>query len=99
MRFLNVEIHIDLEQEIDEQITEKLYSIFEEIDLGYHDPGQEKKLRANAGHLKNTLCFVQKFWKALFRVDFPRIPDGEVDYAESKLLTSLCTTTRKKQKE
>ena len=99
MSFLQWEIDIDLVPEINEQITEKLYSLFEEIDLGYCDPDQKNKLETNAGHLNGTLCFVQKFWKVLFRAEFPRIPDGDEEFASSKLLTALCTTTRKKQQE
>ena len=99
MSFLQWEIDIDLVPEINEQVTEKLYFLFEEIDLGYCDPGQKNKLKTNAGHLNGTLCFVQKFWKVLFRAEFPRIPDGDEEFASSKLLTALCTTTQKKQQE
>lgn len=98
MEFLQWETDIDGVPEISEQIMTKLYSLFEDIDLGYCDDGQKQTLKKNAGHLKNTLCFIQKFWKVLLRADFPRVPDTD-DFATSKLITALTTTTRKKARE
>jgi len=99
MDFLQWEGDIEIEPDIQDQIKQKLYSLFEEIDLGYCDPAQESKLSTNAGHLQSTLCFIQKHWKVLLRADFPFIPDTE-EYHQSKLLLSLQGTIRgKKQVE
>ena len=46
---------IDAEPEIHEQIKQKLYSLFKEIDLGYCDGDQEAKLKSHVGHLQITL--------------------------------------------
>ena len=90
-------IDLDVDPSLDVQICDKLYSIFEEIDLGYADNKQKKALETNAQHLKNSLCFIQKFWKVLVRAEFPIIPDSNEDFSESKLLNALTETTRKKK--
>ena len=98
-KVLKLVIDLDVDPSLDVQICDKLYSIFEEIDLGYADNGQKKALENNAQHLKNSLCFIQKFWKVLVRAEFPIIPDSNEDFSESKLLNALAETTRKKRKE
>ena len=55
MDFLQWEGDIDVEPEIHEQIKQKLYSLFKEIDLGYCDRDQEAKLKSHVGHLQITL--------------------------------------------
>jgi hypothetical protein len=97
MKLLKWDINVDGEPEIHHQVMQKLYSLFEEIDLGFFDDKQKESLSAIAEYLKNTLCFIQKFWKVLLRADFPRLPSNEFD--SSKLLTLLTTTTRRKGRE
>ena len=43
-KFLKLVIDLDVDPSLDVQICDKLYSIFEEIDLGYADNGQKKAL-------------------------------------------------------
>jgi hypothetical protein len=77
MKYLEYITDVDKRQEINEQIKEKVYSFYEEIGLGYCDAKQEEALSKNATQIVNTLCYVEKHWKVLFRADRPRIPDGE----------------------
>ena len=96
--FLKCEIDMDEENPLlHHQIQQRLYSLFEDIDLGYCDDGERVALKGNAEQLQSTLCFIQKYWKALLRADFPCIPDTD-DYPSSKLLTVLTTTIRHKNK-
>ena len=97
MEYLQWEGDIDVQTEIQEQIKQKLYSLFEGIELGYSDRGQQDRLITNAGHIQSTLCFVQKYWNVLFRAEFPFIPDTE-EYPTSKLLIALQTTSRQKKR-
>ena len=65
MDFLQWEADVDVEPEIQDKMKLNLYSLFEEIYLGYCDSGQEATLKTNTGHLQSTLCFIQKHWKVL----------------------------------
>lgn len=98
MQYLQYEGDLDKRQEIDEQIKEKLYEFYEEIDLGYADGKQKTRLVTNSSKIKNALCFVQKHWKALLRAYFPHIPRTD-DFDKSKLLSALAKTHRHKVKK
>jgi hypothetical protein len=90
MHFLKPkEVNIDTEKYINDQILDKIYEVFEEIELGYSSNDQKVKLEGNAVLLMRSLCFVQKYWKVLFRADYPHIPTGAEDFASSKLFTAL----------
>ena len=96
--FLKCEIDMDEEYPlVHHQIQQRLYSLFEDIDLGYCDDVERVALKGNAELLQSTLCFIQKYWKVILRADFPRIPDTD-DYPSSKLLMVLTTTIRHKNK-
>mmetsp|Transcript_516 Transcript_516/g.1047 ORF Transcript_516/g.1047 Transcript_516/m.1047 type:complete len:309 (-) Transcript_516:517-1443(-) len=97
IKYLQCSHDIDSTQEIDQQILERIYTYYEEISLGYKDPGQKAKLISNGNTIRNTLCFVQKHWKTLLRVEFPNIPDGADEFLNSKLLEALCSTVRNKK--
>ena len=74
--------------------------MFEEIELGYSSNDQKVKLEGNAVLLMKSLCYVQKYWKVLFRADYPHIPTGTEGFASSKLLTALIDgLTRNKKNE
>ena len=74
---------------INEQILDKTYEVFEEIELGYSSNDQKVKLKVNAELLMQSLCYVERHWKVLFRADYPHIPTGSEGFESSKLLTSL----------
>ena len=98
LRYLELtEKDVDKEPEVDEQILAKLYGLFMEMEVGYYNNDQEEKLIKNAGHLKNTLCFVQKYWKVLIRAEYPHIPTG--DYKSSMLLNAITDLERTKKKK
>ena len=98
MQYLLYERDVDKHQEIDEQLMEKLYSIYIEIELGYYDPRQKAQLETNTRHIKNVLCFIQKHWKVLMRADFPTIPDADSeDFVSSEVVCALVKITRKKE--
>ena len=100
LRYLKMkEKDIDKEPEVDEQILANVYEVFKEIELGYCSNDQKEIMQTNAGHLKNTLCFVQKHWKVLFRSEYPHIPTEE--FKCSRLLNALAAAdlNRKKKNE
>ena len=100
MKFLHSQNDLDVDPPLDMQILTKLYELFENIELGYVDGLQEAQLSLNAKHIKDTLCFVQSYWAALLRAEFPAIPNNGVDsYHSSKLLELIKTTHRNKKKE
>ena len=90
MSFLSFMRDLDVQVEIDDQVHGYVHTVFEEIDLGYTNGKQKRVLEINAQHIKNVLCFVQRFWKKM--VDFPVIPDSEVGANKSKLLKYLAET-------
>lgn len=90
--YLQYEEDMDQTLQIDEQIKHVLYVQLEQMGLGYRDQKQHSKLKANTEKIKNTLCFVQKYWKVLLRADFPHLPQG--DFAHSKFISSLQDTRR-----
>ena len=92
-----VENEVGKEPEINEQVLDKLYELFEEIALGYWSNDQKIQLTKNAVHLMKSLCFIQKHWKVLLRADYPHIPDGEDDFASAKLLNAITGLTPKKK--
>ena len=49
------------EPQINHQTLDKVYELFEEIELGYWSNDQKKQLIKNAEHLMKSLCFVQKY--------------------------------------
>ena len=51
----------DEEPQINHQTLDKVYELFEEIELGYWSNDQKKQLIKNAEHLMKSLCFVQKY--------------------------------------
>ena len=98
IRFLKNVVNVDAGlPDINLQIQQMLYSLFEEIDLGFYDGRQSDALKGNAELLQNTACFIQKYWKVLLRADFPRIPESD-DYSSSKVLAGLSTTIRQKKR-
>jgi hypothetical protein len=99
VEYLRSEKDIDKEENIDGQILHKLYEHLEEIGLGYRDINQRKRLEANMQIIKNTLCFVQKYWKVLLRAEFPDLPKGKDDnFTLSKFISALQETVRRSAK-
>lgn len=97
VEYLQYETDIDREDEnIDKQILHHLYDYLVEIGLGYRDNKQKKKLETNMEKIKNTLCFVQKYWKVLLRAEFPVLKKGtHHDFSSSMFLSALQKTKRK----
>ena len=95
MSFLKVEIEIRketsmLQDDLQQQLTASLYSVWQVQDLGYCDGHQKAQLKLNTKKLVDTLCFVQKHWRVLLRAPFPEIPkDTDDDYQSSVLLNKL----------
>ncbi len=97
--YLQYEEDMDKTLQIDEQIKHHLYKQLEEMGLGYRDQGQQSRLKANTEKIKNTLCFVQKYWKVLLRAEFPHLPKGgDYDFTQSKFISAIQDTTRKSTK-
>ena len=87
VEYLRYETDLDEEACIDTQILHYLYDYLEEIKLGYRDEKQKNKLVTNIQKIKNTLCFVQKYWKVLLRAEFPTLPDNQ--FSSSKFISAL----------
>ena len=95
VNYLQYDENIDGEAQIDEQIKRQIYILLEEMGLGYRDDKQKRKLATNTQKIKNTLCFVQKYWKVLLSAEFPHLPKGrDTNYAQSKFISALQGTTR-----
>lgn len=87
VEYLRYETDLDEEACIDTQILHYLYDYLEEIKLGYRDEKQKNKLMTNIQKIKNTLCFVLKYWKVLLRAEFPTLPDNQ--FSSSKFISAL----------
>ena len=87
VEYLRYETDLDEEACIDTQILHYLYDYLEEIKLGYRDEKQKNKLVTNIQKIKNTLCFVQKYWNVLLRAEFPTLPDNQ--FSSSKFISAL----------
>lgn len=100
VEYIQYETEIDREEEdISYQILHRLYDHLKEIGLGYRDQKQHVKLKSNMQKIKNTLCFVQKYWKVLLRAEFPVLKQGvNDDFSTSKFLEKLQQTKRKSTK-
>jgi len=97
LNYLQGEKDLDDEPSIDVQIMEELHTLFEENNIGYRGDAQKRALKSNMEHMKNALCFIIKFWKVLFRADYPHIPSGGEDYGSSQLLMALAENVTQNQ--
>ena len=98
LRYLEMkELDIDKEREINEQVLAEVYEVFKEVELGYHSNDQKEMLITNAEKLKNTLCFVQKYWKVLLHAEYPHIPTEGFKY--SRLLNTLAVADLNRSKK
>ncbi len=95
LNFMQTRWDLDAEQNIDEQIEERICQVFEDINLGWRSTDQQNQLKINIHTFKVALCFIQKHWSVLFRAEFPIIPNGVDGFPSSKLLTAVADTERK----
>ena len=77
---------------IQDQIKILLRSLFHEVGLGYRDDSEKNDLNTFVNVYSNVLCFVDKFWKSILRVEYHCLPQK---YSDSMSLQLLTMTDRK----
>ena len=86
LEYLEADVDVDNPNDtLDKQIMLGLYDLYRDKELGYADGSQKKQLMDNTYTIKNSLCYINKYWKALFRAEFPCIPRmGSMDQLYSR---------------
>ena len=89
--FLTCDVNMDDDPNLQQQLNHGLTVLMhDDLGLGYCDDKQEKQLKTNRVHMNGSLCFIQRHWKTLFRLEFPNLPHG----TDSSLLRAVASTNR-----